>query len=439
MKTKLLNIAKNYPDLTAFLLFVLVAVIAYWQVAFLSYSLKWDMLDCYLPWRYFVGECWQEGSIPFWNPYQHFGYPIHADMRSAWNPESFIIGLAGGYTNITLHFLSILYLSLAGLGMYKLSTELNNNRQIGIITGMAYMLSGFFIGHGQDISFFISGALVTWVLYYYLRLSKKGDMLNTLKAALAMLLMVFAAYPAYTIFLNYILPILFFYYLINLIRNKNKKQGWRFIGHNVLLYAIVICGSLILIFTYTQIAPFTERFAGIAYQDFITNPFSPQSLISWLAPFVTLNNHEIFQSDISMINGYWGILMMVFSVFAFRKRNPIVIIFLAISILSLLLSFGPYTPIHPLFYKFAPGFSLFRMPAIFILFTIIGLLLMASQGLKNIVENFDRERKNLIRVVGIFIAVIGIGFIIGLIYFPYQDTVFFNGPKNIRGFLDKIS
>ncbi|MEA3443112.1 MAG: hypothetical protein U9R19_00140 [Bacteroidota bacterium] len=433
------SLNKKYPDITAYLLFAAIAAIAFWQVSFLSYSLKWDMIDCYLPWRYFVGECWQNGIIPFWNPYQHFGYPIHADFRSAWFPEMFIIGLTGGYSNITLHFLTIFYLSMAGFGMYKLSSLLIDNRQIALITGIAWMLSGFFIGHGQDISFFISGAFIPLILYYYLSLGKKPDLLNSLKAALFMLLMVFGSYPAFTIFLNYILPVFFVYNLFILIKQKQKKFAWQFIGLNMLLYLIVVAGSLVLLLTYPQIEPYSVRFAGLGYDDFIINSFTPQSLISWLVPFVLGNNHDIFHSDITMINGYWGVLMMIFSVFAFRKKNHFVLLFLIISIISLLLSFGPGTPVHPFFYDFVPGINLFRMPAVFILFTIIGFLIISGFGLKYITELYDVGFKKLKRVLLVGIGVMAIVAIIGLLKFPYHDTVFWRGPDSIQGFLKKIT
>jgi hypothetical protein len=80
--------------LKTYIFFLAVSIVAYAGIALLQYSLKWDMLDCYLPWRYFVGESIQNGVFPFWNPYQHLGYPIHADLRSVFYPEAIIVGLA---------------------------------------------------------------------------------------------------------------------------------------------------------------------------------------------------------------------------------------------------------------------------------------------------------------------------------------------------------
>jgi hypothetical protein len=439
MMRKIQNLFDKYPDPLALLLFLAVALVAWWQVAFLQYSVKWDMLDCYLPWRYFVGECWQNGIIPFWNPYQHFGYPIHADLRSAWYPEMFLIGLAGGYSNITLHFLTIFYLALAGLGMFKLIGFISKRKKVGLVTGMAYLLSGFFVGHGQDIGYIIGGAFVPWVLFYYLRLCKDLKWLDSLKAALFLLIMVMGAYPAFTILLNYILLFFFIITLFGLIKKKTKKQAARLVGLNAILYFLVVGSSMVLILTYPQVASYTHRLNGVVYDNFITNPFSPQSLLSWLVPFATVSNYSLFQSDPSMINGYWGILMMAFAAFGFSKKNKTGFVFFIIALVSLFLSFGPYTPVHQLLFNFLPGISLFRMPATFILFTIVGMLNIAGLGLKHLHENFDLKIATLKKVLLLFIALLCISLAIGLIFFPYHETVFHNGPDSIKGFFAEIN
>jgi len=77
------------PTYRVYLVFLAVTALAYWQVALLQNSLKWDVMDCYLPWRYHVGECLQNGIFPFWNPYTHCGYPIHADRGLYGIPKLF--------------------------------------------------------------------------------------------------------------------------------------------------------------------------------------------------------------------------------------------------------------------------------------------------------------------------------------------------------------
>src|SRR5512140_489285 len=95
-----------------------IAILAFWPISFLIYTFKWDMLDVVLPFRYFAGECIQNGVFPLWNPYQLTGSPIYADMQyPLWSPEVWLVGLTTGYSIYVLHFLFILYIFLAGYGM----------------------------------------------------------------------------------------------------------------------------------------------------------------------------------------------------------------------------------------------------------------------------------------------------------------------------------
>src|SRR3954466_14062687 len=86
-----------------YLAFLAIAVLAFWQISFFIHPVKWDMIDCYYPWRFHIGECLQHGKFPFWNPYQDLGYPIHADPSSgAWYPFVWIIGYFFGYNIYTI-------------------------------------------------------------------------------------------------------------------------------------------------------------------------------------------------------------------------------------------------------------------------------------------------------------------------------------------------
>ncbi len=404
MRNRLKTLLTNYPDTKTYLLFLLISIVAYWQIAFLQNSVKWDMLDCFLPWRYFVGESLQNGNLPFWNPYQHLGYPIHADLRSAWYPEMFIIGLTSGYSNITFHFLFIFYLSLAGFGMFKLSLHFVDNRKIAFITGMAYMLSGFFVGHGQDIGYLIGAVFPPWVIALYLAYLKHSNFINLLKTSLLVLLMIFGAYPSFTIFTVYFLLAIFVLHLFPILKSK-RKAIIKYFSCHLLFLIIIIAGSSVLILTLPQVIPWVSRMGGLPYDMAVYNPFTPQSLLSWFVPFANISNNQFFNTDVSMNNAYWGLLMLIFFIFSFyKKKSKLEWLFLSIGTIALFASFGNYTPIHKILYSFVPGIDRFRMPSFFSLFTIITFLLIAASGIKVIYNSYSQYKKQFSRIFLFFIA-----------------------------------
>ena len=115
---------KNYSH---YLIILGVCLAAYFQVAFLQESLKWDNLDSYLPMRYFVSECLRNTMFPLWLPYQGLGCPIFGDLISTNYPEAVFTGRLIVYDNIVLQLFFMVYIFLAGIGMYKLSRAAENH------------------------------------------------------------------------------------------------------------------------------------------------------------------------------------------------------------------------------------------------------------------------------------------------------------------------
>ena len=189
-----------------YLILLVVCLAAYFQVAFLLESLRWDNLDSYLPMRYFVSECLRNSIFPLWLPYQGLGCPIFGDLISTNYPEAFFTGRLIVYDNIVLQLFFMAYVFLAAIGMYKLSRQLKIKAEMSVILAIAYALSGFFIGNGQHIQYTISGAWIPFILKYYLQMGTDTKIPAVLKFILFTYLQVSGGYPAHTIFLAYLTP-----------------------------------------------------------------------------------------------------------------------------------------------------------------------------------------------------------------------------------------
>lgn len=380
-----------------YLAFVALAMAAYWQVAFLQNSLIWDLIDCYLPWRFHVGECLQNGVFPFWNPYTHSGYPIHADLRSVWYPETFIVGLTTGYSNLTLHLLFIVHLSLAGLGMYLLSTHFTKDWRASFIAGIAYLLSGFFTGHGQEMFGLIAATWIPFVLYYYIRLLLHRQIADVLRTALFAFLLVTGGYQALWAIMLYLMLTLFIVYLIRDFRKGEKKEAWNLVKLNVLLALFTGLSLTIIAVTYFQVSPHLGRLGGLTLADAWFMPFSPRSALSFLIPFATVKDAAWYGTDISMNNTYAGLIVLIFFVLSFFSRRSLLLnIFLAFGLVALLASFGEYTPVRAALYYVFPLLNLFRHSSFFSYFALLAIILAASTGLGNYLVSPGLFRRKLL-------------------------------------------
>ena len=194
------NFFKTYRP---YLIIIAVGLVGYWQVAFMQNILKWDMVDQYFPWRYFVSESLRNGIFPQWNPYQHSGYPIHADPQSGvWYPIVWIISFVYGYDIYANQFDFVLHIILGGIGMFLLTRYFINNTEIAVLTGCCYMLSGFFVGNAQHLTYIVSGAWVPFILFYYLRMIQQNEWKDIVRVSLCFFMLLTGGYPAFTIILT---------------------------------------------------------------------------------------------------------------------------------------------------------------------------------------------------------------------------------------------
>ena len=155
-----------------------ICLVGYWPVSSNLFSLKNDALVYFLPCRYFISESIQSGHLPLWSPYFYMGFPMHGDMQSgAWNPIVILISLFGKYNMTTLQFETLLYVFIAGIGMYKLLGIVGASHFSKLVVAVAYMFCGFIIDTGQITVWTGSAAFIPFVFLYYHRCKQKATQL----------------------------------------------------------------------------------------------------------------------------------------------------------------------------------------------------------------------------------------------------------------------
>ncbi|MEP7170147.1 MAG: hypothetical protein ABI855_12310, partial [Bacteroidota bacterium] len=396
------NFLKTYRP---YLVIIVVGLIGYWQVALMQNILKWDMMDQYFPWRYFVSECLRNGIFPQWNPYQHSGYPIHADPQSGvWYPVVWIISFIYGYDIYANQFDFAIHVILGGIGMFLLIKYLVKNEEAALLAGCCYMLSGFFIGNAQHLTYIVSGAWIPFILFFYARMLQNNSWKDIVRVSLCFFLLLTGGYPAFAIILSYSLLVIFGIHSIHLFRKKDLVRLKKFVLNNFLflfLTLILSAGLVISLFIGFQYFTRSER---LPIEIINQAPFAPQSLISCLLSLVTATDREFINSDIAMSNLNFGTICFAgFLLTFFRKKEMKEKIILAAGIFFMLASFGAYTPVRKLLYDFVPLMDLFRFPGIFRLFTIICFIISSAYSLKVLFEQKNNIKKFKITLISFLI------------------------------------
>ncbi len=403
---------------------VIVAMLAYWPVAFGVYTFRWDMLDVVLPFRYFAGECIHHGIFPFWNPYLLTGVPVCADLQyPLWSPEVWIIGLTTGYSIYTIHFLFMVYLVLAGYGMYRFTLHFNRHRTAALLAGVAYMLCGFFTGHGQALFSIVGAAWLPWVILYMIKNCETPTLYRTIKLAVFIFLMISTGYQFISIITGYLLLAILIYYGAQNFHTPGTIR--KLARYNGLLLILVVLLCLVIIVPVVQVLKFNVRLTeGVRYAKSILYPFTWPSLLSLMSPFATVKYPEFFRTDISMRNMYTGlIILLVFAAGIFRKKTGLQWLILVFGFVCLLASFGPSLPVHKLMFRFLPLIHNLRMPAYFNLYFVFAVIFIAALQLPEIFSRTGKSVRNL-RILSLIAAgmmVVLLAFSVLHVSHPFPD------------------
>lgn len=399
-------------QLIDYLVLLLLLLLGFWQIVTGVGIMKWDIMDIYLPWKYFVGESIRNGHLPLWNPFLNSGFPQMGDPNT-WYPVSWIIVLFRRYDVYSVHFEHLLHLYIAGIGMYKVAQQYKLSRTTSVLIGAAYMFSGFFVGNAQHTGWMISGAWFPFIYYYFIQLKNKPQLPTALKLGFCSFFMFSGGYPGIFISLGYIFLAFSIGLFIKLIIAKDfvlLKKWLKFLSVSglvfVLLSAVVIVSSL-------DLSRHVSRGTGLPFDNshwgVLTGSLPPKALLTFAFPYAgTIKDEHFWGTDFSVINCYFGIIFLLMLIFInFQKGiSSKVRLFTIVGILFILIALAEITPFRKWMYMFLPFMNLFRFSAFFRMFAIFFLLLGAGLGLEHLLPNKEIQKKFfrfLLLVLGLFI------------------------------------
>jgi uncharacterized membrane protein len=414
-----------------YLLLLIICIVGYWPVSLNLFALKNDATMYFLPYRYQISSAIRNWEFPFWSPYLYMGFPIHADMQSgAWNPVVLMISLFTTYNMSVLHFESLLYVFIAGIGMYKLLNEFGIENRIKFVIAVSYMFSGFITDSGQFIVWLASAAFIPFVFLYFYRILYQPAYLNAFKAAIALCMLFWAGYPSFLIYCCYILMAALIVRLFEIIRNKNFILLKNILLRQFVFVILFLLMSLPALISFLEMLPYYSRGISLTLNRALTDPFSIKCTTSFFIPF-NLSREDIgFGTDPTMRNTFTGIFSMAFFIFSFsRKMNSLRRFVFFIFIVTFLFTLGDATPLREFTYRFIPLMDYFRHPANMRLFSSICILFAAGLGMQDFFNNrTSSTRKKMMNIYVLLIIILS-----SIIFFFWAYS---GGSFNIASFPD---
>lgn len=370
----------------------------------------WDARDICFPWRYFLGSCMHYYKLPLWNPYLFSGYPFFADPQGgAFYLPAMLISIPFGYPLAMLGIEFTATVALGGIGMFKLIRSFDVSRETAFIGAISFSACGFFVGNAEHLTWVVSAGWLVWALWSYRMLLEKRRYGYAILSAIFMWMIFSGGYPAFLFILAY----LFFFASVAYAITERGRHLLSLLRLNLVVLFCFLALSAQSFLSYVEASQHISRGAGVTLAKANAGAFTPQCLVSFFLPFLTAGDATLWHTDISMANGYIGIIALSFllvGVFTLRERRFTYLALL--SIFFLLVSFGAALPVRGWLFRFVPLMNLFRMPSLFRLYALIGFIVLASVSLHMLVSEWEKYRRHFMAMVIALLACFG-----GLIIF----------------------
>src|SRR5688572_469758 len=357
------------PDLRASALLVLAGILFFSDFLFTSKNFYFrDILSFHYPLRKVLIDSYARGEFPLWNPHVYLGQPMLANPNyMAFYPSNFLHTFLPFNYAFKLHL--IIHPILAGLGLYFLQRRLGIGPVAAFGGSAIYQFSGTLLSFLNLYNIVPAVALIPWVAWAFLgaldRLSLRTLLFGTL---LGLQIIAFEPSMAHcSVLLMAGLAIL------RLMQSEDRRKT----GKSIVL-TLAIGGGLALSLAAAQVMPAMElvsrsaRGSGYDFRSVSRWSMHPADLINVIVPNffgepyrTDLGNHwgEAYHEGregylVSFFIGGGSLLLALFSFLSDRKKLRLVL--WAITLLSVVLALGKYTPIYRLLFEYIPFFRLGR-------------------------------------------------------------------------------
>jgi hypothetical protein len=137
----------HVPDRVGVGVLLLLTLASQWDLLTGGTFIGMDTATAFFPWYAFLGEQLRAGRIPTWNPHQFAGAPFAADPESGWMYLPAMFAFTVLPLDAAAKAYMVFHVALASLSTYALARALGCNTTGGLVAGIAYGFSGFFLGH----------------------------------------------------------------------------------------------------------------------------------------------------------------------------------------------------------------------------------------------------------------------------------------------------
>lgn len=345
----------------------------------------------------------RNGYIPLWNPYSYCGQPFLAQLQPGILYPLNLLLLLFPF-DFAFNAIVILHFLLGGYFTCLFLKELKASNTGALISAVTFMLSGYLLSVHNLLTHLLSVIWLPAVLLWYVRYLKEPGLRPLAWGALSLTMM----------FLGGGIEILYGTAISLMILAAWPDPFGTDIqspSNSSKIMAISIVAVLFMLLSAIQILPLIEvgihstRIAGLPYKEAITWSLNYRDLFQFFLPDpygYGSSTQKYWSNQCWLKTIYMGLIPFVLSLFFVvekgRKSIPVILV-LAV---SLILSFGGYTPVYRFLYDYVPVFNTFRYPVKFLFIFVFFLSVLAGMGFDSYsgqIKTRSRMARNIARTL----------------------------------------
>jgi len=355
----------------------------------------------------------KQGQLPFWLPNIKSGMPNISSINTAFFYPTIILSyLLRIPPHLIFNYDFLLHVFLAGFFMFLFARAIGTSVYGGIFAGVVFMFSGSFfsLANAGHVNHVESTALIPLIFYCFEKGYRKKSLFYFLASGAVLGLQNLSTGFQIMLYTAICLGLYFLYKIIIDLESGTDRKAV------VKTTSLFISGLIMtLIFSAILFVPaFIYRQDSIreaaTYEFFTSWSYHPSELISYLLPqFFGMNGPVEYgmstippaylywgHNPFSLTSDYIGILPLVIFVLTlfFIRQDSRITVFSGMGFMSLILSFGGYTPLYKLLYH-VPFLSGFRAPGRWLTFFAFMASILAGIGFDLLGKGQEAKKEHM--------------------------------------------
>ncbi len=407
----------------AFIGYAVLAVLFYAPVLLDQQTLlAGDFNQHFLPFSQFWRSELLAGRLPLWNPYTYAGHPFLADVQAAvfYPLSNLVLFLTLPWQSLAarLYWLEVevvLHTALAGFFTYLLVRDLIKHSGPAFLAGSVFAFSGYLTGYPPLQLAILRAVIWLPLILWLLRrgITRPDQSRWWVGAALAYASAFLAGHTQSFLYISYVVTA----WLVLLVvwpglAGGSERRRRRLVGRSLLFYGLTIglCAAQLL--PSLEFSSLSVR-AGVDYA-YVSGGFPVGDTWQVLVPAVLT-----FFSPLYVGVAALGLALLAVGSAVTRRWTRtapvapagVMMFFAGMVVLALLVSYGQNGFLYPLFYRWLPGWNLFRGQERAAYLVTFGLSVLAGLGAAQLPGLTPRVRRYYVAGFAILLALGLAGFV----------------------------